>query len=351
MKKRFAAIGAGITLLALTACSGSGAGSDAVVFGTLGGDGEKAINASWVEDFTADTGTSVIYDSPATMAKALQMVDSNAVTWDLFMQLLVAPAVDNPAFEEIDCEIVPCEQFADGPFKMQPQAVPFFVFSYVATYNTDAFPTGKTPSGFEDFFNTKDFPGTRLLPSNTNGWPGLIEAALLHDGVERADLYPLDIDRALSVFDSIKDSIDVMADDSECITDVASGEAVMGACYNGRAAIAKREGLPVEVAWGQQIQVLDYLFIPKGAPHVEEAQKLIAWMVDKENNGKLAEKIAYGPANPHSTVDPAAEWYDAVPTSDVNMLQGAQAPIFPDEQWWMTNRNAVTERISEWLQS
>lgn len=351
MKKKLTAIGAGIALLALTACGGTTSAKDAVVFGTLGGDGEKAIDAAWSQAFAEDTGIDVMYDSPASMAKALQMVESKAVTWDVFMQLLMAPADDNPAFEDIDCSIVDCAQFDDGPFQMHKQAVPFFVFSYVTTYNTEAFSGDKTPNGFADFFNTDDFPGTRLLPANTNGWPGLLEAALLYDGVDRDDLYPLDVERALGVFDTIKDSIDVMADDSECITDVASGEVAMGTCYNGRAAIAKREGLPVEVAWGQQIQVLDYLFIPKGAPHVEEAQKFIAWMVGAENNAKLAEHIAYGPANPLSKVDENADWYDAVPTSEVNVLEGDLAPIFPDEEWWMNNRSDVVERISEWLQS
>lgn len=357
MKKKLTLLGAGALALSLIACSGgageAGGGKDnsgTVVFGTLGGDGERAIDNAWSQDFTEATGTEIIYDGPATMAKALQMVDSNAVTWDIFMQLLVAPADDNPSFEDIDCSVVPCEQFEDGLFPMKKQAVPFFVFSYVNTYNTDIF-SDKAPTGFNDFFNTEEFPGKRLFPANNNGWPGLIEAALIHDGVAREDLYPLDIERAIRVFDSIKDSIDVMADDSECITDVASGEVAMGACYNGRSAIAKREGLPVELAWGQQIQVLDYLFIPKGAPNVEGAQEAIAWMVDKENNAKLAHEIAYGPANSHSKVDPEAEWYDAVPTADINMLEGALAPIFPNEDWWMENRSMVVERISEWLQS
>ncbi|MGO3147903.1 MAG: extracellular solute-binding protein [Leucobacter sp.] len=351
MKKKLMAIGAAAALLALTACGSGAPTSDAVVFGTLGGDGEKAIDAAWSQPFSEETGIEVMYDSPASMAKALQMVDSNAVTWDVFMQLLLAPADDNPSFEDIDCNIVPCEQFEGGPFEMRKQAVPFFVFSYVTAYNTDKFKDGNAPTGIGDFFNTEDFPGKRLLPANTNGWPGLIEAALIHDGVAREDLYPLDIERALSVFDTIKDSIDVMADDSECITDVSSGEVVMGTCYNGRAAIAKREGLPIDIAWGQQIQTVDYLFIPKGAPHAEDAQKLIAWMVDKENNGKLPEQIAYGPANPLAEVAEDAEWADVVPTAPVNTLEGEQAPILPNEEWWMENRNAVTERISEWLQS
>src|SRR5699024_3854165 len=111
MRKKLTIFAATALAATLTACSGASTGNDAVVFGTLGGEGEEAIDTAWSQDFTAETGIDVVYDSPATMAKALQMVGSNAVTWDIFMQRLMATADDNPEFEDIDCDVVPCEEF------------------------------------------------------------------------------------------------------------------------------------------------------------------------------------------------------------------------------------------------
>ena len=37
------------------------------------------------------------------------------------------------------------------------------LFSVAISYNTDAFPTGKHPKNWEEFWDTKEFPGARSL--------------------------------------------------------------------------------------------------------------------------------------------------------------------------------------------
>ncbi|QEW01645.1 extracellular solute-binding protein [Microbacterium lushaniae] len=339
------------SLLALTGCmaTGPGGSSDAVVFGTTGGAASEAFQKAWLLPFTEETGIPVVEDAPATMAKMLQSVDANAVTMDAILAVLSTPADANPALEELDYDIIDAAQFEDSPFKVRPQAVPFFVFSRVAAYNTELFPEGSEPTGFMDFFDTENFPGKRLMPAATSGWSGFLELALIHDGVPRDELYPLDVERALRVFEPVKADLDVMADDGECVTEVAAGEAAMGACYNGRTEIGKRDGLPIDIAWGNEMQWADYLFIPKGAKNKDKAMELIAYLVDKENNGRIADEIAYAPANPLAEVDPDGEWVNAIPGAGA--LEGELAPIVPDEEWWMENQAAVAERIAAWLQS
>lgn len=345
-------VGGLMTAVILSGCSGAASNdAESVTFVGWGGSGQEAISEAWFKPFAEQNGVSVVEDNPIEWQKIQLMADNGNVTWDVAQYGPLPGGLDeNPSLEEIDCSIVACEEFEDSDFPIYKQAVPFITFSYTVAYNTDVYSGGDHPNGYADFFDNETFPGPRSISSvNANGWQGFIEAALLFDGVDREDLYPLDVERALGVMDQIKDDLIVASDDSQCINDVAAGEAVMGTCYNGRTAIAQKEGMPVDIGWGQQIVMSDYLMIVKGSPNLEAAQELIAHSVSKENSGKLADFIAYGSPNPMAEIPADGEWSDFVP--EENYLEGEQAPIFPDSDWWVENQSSVVEQISEWLQS
>jgi putative spermidine/putrescine transport system substrate-binding protein len=341
------------SVLTITGCASSAssdtpsdsASSTTVTFAAYGGSGEEAERAAWFDPFTAETGVEVVNDSPVTWAKVQEMVDAGNVIWDVAQGGVTQGVVDNPQLEDIDCDIVDCAAFDDANFPSYPQAVPLFTFAQVVTYNTDTF-ASDAPTGYDDFYDPS-IEGNRLMPGTSNGWAGQLEAALIYDGVPRDELYPLDVDRALKVLDGIKDKIIVQTDDGQCVTQVASGEAAMGICYNGRVGIGVSEGLPVAIAWGKQVQIADYLYIPKGAPNLENAQKLVAYIVD--NEGAISNEIAYGGVNPNAPVDEASEWNDYVPTSHEE--EGDDAPIVYDQDWWTENMESTIEKINTWLNS
>ncbi|MEY9210744.1 polyamine ABC transporter substrate-binding protein [Thermobifida halotolerans] len=331
--------------LASTACGGSG-GSDGrtVTFAAYGGDGQQAETDAWLDPFSEETGIEVVQDDPVTYAKIEQMVETGNVIWDVAQGGSDIGLTGNPILEDIDCEVVACEEFADGPFPAEQQGVPVFIFSVVLAYNTEK--VSGTPTNWADFFDTETHPGKRAIDSSV-GFRGMLEAALLADGVAREDLYPLDVDRALGYMEPLKDDLIAFEDATECINLVSSGEAVMGNCYNGRVTKAQEEGQPIDLAWGQQIYYCDYLFVPKGAPNKDEAMELIAHITSAENNGRIADHISYGPANPGAEV--SEESLANSPTS--NQLEGEDAPIVPDDPWWLENREEVMETVSEWLAS
>lgn len=363
---RIAAAVASSAVLALTlaACGGSSggdsggssgsagsgdskySGSGSVTFANYGGTGAEAETNAWFDPFEEASGITVTQDNPVTWAKVQQMVDAGAVTWDVVQGGISQGVEDNPQLEMIDCTVVDCAAFDDANFPAYPQAVPLFTFSSVVAYNTDEFEADEI-NGFETFFDP-DVDGQRDISAIDNGWAGYLEAALILDGVERDDLYPLDVPRALKVFDRIKDDLVVMSDDAQCLTDVASGEAVMGTCYNGRTALAAKEGQPVAISWGMQVQSCDYLYIPKGSKNVENANKLISYIVD--NQKAIGNFIGYGGVNPSATgLDEDSEWIEFLPSE--NELDGDDAPIVVDDLWWGENREDVVEAISDWLNS
>ncbi|GAB3599607.1 extracellular solute-binding protein [Microbacterium tumbae] len=349
-KRLTVAVVTAAALFALAGCAPSSQNSDGsasggtVTYAGYGGTGEDAENAAWFMPFAEESGIEVVTDDSTSWAKVQEMVDAGAVVWDVVQGATTQGVEDNEYLEDIDCDVVDCAAFDDAYFPAYKQAVPLFVFSFVLAYNTDSFSGADVPASMSDFFDPS-IEASRVLPMTASAWSGVLEAALLYDGVSRDDLYPLDVDRALSVLDGIKDQTEVLASDSECADRVSSGEAELGICYNGRVAIAADEGNPIDAVWGQQIEMADYIFIPKGAPNLEAAQKLVAYIVD--NQGAIASEIAYSPINPKAPVSSDAKWADWIPSAHEGT--GDQAPIVLDMDWWTANTESVMEKITAWI--
>lgn len=357
MKSRLVAVTglAGAASLLLAACGGddgttrtdpgSGGDSGTVTFVGWGGSGQEAAAQGWLEPFSEETGIEVVQDSPNDYAKLQQMVESGNVIWDVAQTGADIGVTDDPngILTEIDCDVVPCDEL-DGRFAIEPYGVPALVFSVVLGYNTEAF--DQPPTSWADFFDTGTFPGKRAIYAKdaAGGLQGLLDLALIQDGVPLDALYPLDVERALAKLDTVKDDLIFYNDFAECTNLLATGEAVMANCYNGRIEIAKEEGQPVDLVWSNQVQYADYMVVPKGAPNEENAMRLIAYMVGKDTSAQLGNHIAYGSPNPDAVVDPAVA--DRLPTS--NELPGADAPIRIDDAWWVENLEAVNQRWAEW---
>jgi len=351
MKKTRIVIFVSALALLATACGGGGGsdGEKSVTFFGWGGTGQEAVSAAWFTPFTKKTGIKVIEDNPVSFQKLEQAVKADNVPWSVVDMDSSVNLTDNPSLQDIDCSVVACDEFKGGLFPLYKQAVPAYSFSVVIAYNSQKYTEADAPSGWRDFFDSKRFPGKRLMRPINEGWAGQLEAALLTDGVDRDKLYPLDVDRALKVFDKVKDDLVVMADDAQCVTNVASGEAVMGSCYNGRTQKAAVEGQPVKIAWGMQNLQVEYFMVPKGAPNSANAQKLIAYSVSKEHNGALSSVIGYDPANPLAKVAEDSKWRDGL--GSLHKLKGDEAPIVYDSEWWQKNRAQVIEKLAKWIES
>ncbi|MBP5801303.1 ABC transporter substrate-binding protein [Microbacterium maritypicum] len=340
-----------VTALTLTACAGGGSGEGGTVtYTSYGGVAEEAITKAWLEPFAEETGIEVVTDSPTEYSRVQQMVETGQVIWDVVQAGEdIGVRSNSDLLTEIDCTVVDCKSFEDGLFPVEKYGMPVLVFSVVMTYNTDVF-KGNEPTTWADFFDVEKFPGKRAIYGKavTGGLNGILEIALIQDGVPIDDLYPLDVERALAKLDTIKDDLIIYNDFSECTTLVATGEAVMGNCYNGRVNIAAEEGQPVGLSWSNQVQFADYLVIPKGAPNTENAMKLLAYIGANENNGRLGEFIAYGPPNPNAAVDPSAA--DRLPTA--NDMEGDDRPIKIDQGgWWAENSETLGARWADWKAS
>jgi len=327
----------------LAACTGGpgGGGPVTLTFVSYGGAYQEAQTKGWIEPYmTANPNVKIVQEEPTDYAKLQAMVEANNVTWDVVdVGNDFGLERNQDILEPIDCNVVPCADFP--PQFKGTYRIADIIYGVVMAYRTDQFPDGAEPKGWADFFDLDGFPGKRGLWKFASG--GVFEFALVADGVDQANLYPLDIDRAFRKLDTIKDSIVWWETGAQSADLLASGEVSMGHSWNGRIYNIQQENAPVKIQWNQAFQTADFLVVPKGSRNVAEAMKFIAYATSPENNAAVSYYIAYAPLNPG-----AADKVDPEKKADLATTYSDQA-LFFDDQWWDENYAAVDDRFQEWV--
>jgi len=169
-----------------------------------------------------------------------------------------------------------------------------------------------------------------------------LEVALLADGVELKDLYPLDVERALKSLDKIKSKIVWWARGAQGAQLLIDGEVEAGAIWNGRVHAPKLSGAPVDFTLNQSILVSDAWAIPKGAPNAAKAQDLVALGSMAAAQAEFAKHLPYGPANKGALALLGPEIKAVLP-------QPSETNRILDIEYWATNGAAVNDRFNKWL--
>ncbi|MFT5137129.1 MAG: putative spermidine/putrescine transport system substrate-binding protein [Arenicella sp.] len=312
-----------------------------VTLTSWGGAYQEAQTNAYLAPYAEETGVTVVQDGPTDYAKIIAMVEAGQVTWDIVdIENDFAIGSTEQYFEPIDYSIV--DKDAILPGLADEFRVATILYATVIGYNTDEYAAG-APSGWADFFDPVNFPGTRSLPNRASRY--VFEVALIADGVAKTDLYPLDIPRAISVLDRIKDDVIYWETGSQSAQQLADGEAMMGMLWNGRIQTAIDEGAPLAIQWNEHVALADYLAVPKGAPNKEEAMELIAYMVGSESNHRIADFISYAPVNVETFDKVNADMAPLLPTFEDRPSQG----FIVNDAWWDENRDAVLEQYNAWL--
>jgi putative spermidine/putrescine transport system substrate-binding protein len=347
---RGAAVAAALALtLGLAACGGSDESADSgaaakeeggkVTVASYGGDYQKAQAEAYWKPFIAENpGFEVTEDSPSDNAKIRAMAESGNVTWDL---VLVDDSfgLDQHAefLEPIDYAVINKDDFLPG--YAGTYRIGADVEATVLAYNSEKAKTA--PAGLADFFDTAKIPGKRAAWKYVAG--GILEAALVADGVAPDQLYPLDVDRALKKLDTIKDDLVWWTEGAQAQQMLASGETPLSLVWTGRAVDAAKGGAPVEVDWTQWLTQNGWWVIPKGSPNKDAAMKLLAYMTGPKAQAELTKHLPYGPPNEKALPDVDPKYEDQLPTSHLD------AKVDVDAEWWADNYDAVDKKFQAWL--
>lgn len=310
-------------------------GRGEVVITSGGGTWEAAQKKAFFDPFTRDTGIKVVL-VPEDHAKLLASIKLGQPEADItsIPGGTLAGWVNRQAVEEIDYSFFAKETLAGMSEPMKSKyGVGALLYSIAVAYNTTKYPVDtKAPKNWVDFYNVADFPGKRALPKCEKIMDGgLLEGALMGDGVPADKLYPIDMDRAFAKVAALKPHVGrwwvAGADAPQSLID---GEVDMAAAYNGRIFGAKKEGAPLSLSWEQSLLQYDYWVIAKGSPNKENAAKFLAYISRPEPQAAFAEAIAYGPSNNDAFKLVSKELMEILPGSP----ELAKKQVFQNYEWW-----------------
>ena len=327
-----------------------------------GGAYGAAQTEAHVKPWAASSGIgAVMIDSDDPSAPIKAMVEAGNVTIDV-ASVEYAAAIrlcDEGLLEPIDIASLPAG--SDGssavddflPGAITDCGVSTDIWANIYAYDTTKL-TGTVPTTAADFFDLEKFPGKRGI---RKGAKGVLEFALMGDGVAPADVYaalgtPEGLDRAFAKLDSIKSEVVWWEAGAQPPQLLADGEVVMTTAYNGRmfnAAIG--EGKPFHIVWDGQLYENEMYVVPKGAPNKDEAMQFIAWATSTEGLRAQAQQISYGPARKSSMLteliykDGITVMAPHLPTAPENLANALES----DFEFWVDKDSELNERFNAWL--
>lgn len=322
-------------------------GQGTLIVNNWGGPTVEKMHKAWYGDFPEATGITLSATSVPDVAKLKIMEQVGNVEWDVvdFEGNQMLMAMKDNLLEPIDYDLlfslVPKEQLDTAV--LTKYGVGSTAFSTVIAWNTEVFPKGG-PKDWVEFFDTSKFPGRRALYANPK--PAL-EIALMASGKKPNELYPINIDEAFKALDAIGPKVDLWVEKtSQWDVLIQNREVDLMGSSLARTMAQIGAGEPYAVTFNQSIVEQSFWTIPKGAPNVKDAQKLVAWMMRKEGAKKALELLPYyGMAN--------IAVYDSLPAETLAKLPGAPENAKNthkiDAQWWLDNGEVVRTRWLDWL--
>lgn len=333
---------AAIGLAAPSVITGRAKAADkSVTVTSWGGDYHKSVQDVFATPFTAETGIAVQLVDNGDMAKVKAQVLSNSVTWDIIdapAAFATSGAKEN-LWEPLDSTLVATEGLLEKPNALY---MPLYLYSGGILWNKERNPEGKHPTDFAGFFDVGKFPGRRCMRSLA---PETLEAALVGDGVQPKDLYPLDVERAFAVLDRLKDNISKFAATTpEQVTSVSQNEADFSYSYYNRVKSAQEGGTPLDFSFAQTNNSLDFFAIPKGSKNKEAAMQFIAFCLRQDRQTAWALRGYYLP----NVLKSVAE-IKASPNGGFLPDLDSGKNVVINAEWWGDNYTAVQKRYSEWM--
>jgi putative spermidine/putrescine transport system substrate-binding protein len=344
-RKLLKAAGAAATGFALPAVwSGRAGAAEQITVADVGGAPGAALRTAFYDPFEKATGIrveGVAHESdPVTQFKVI--VDTDSKLWDVCMVTpddVLRLTQEKNYLEPLEITKGPDDELISGT--LMPNWFGFSAYGIVMAYRTDVYKK-EAPAGWADFWNTTKFPGRRGLYRNPKG---VLEAALLADGVAPKDLYPLDVDRAFKMMDKIRSEVAVWWTAGAQNTQILqNGEVDMADTWSARAFAAIDSGAPVNIVW-KGLYSIDGWSIPRGTTKLKQAREFVKFSMQPERQAAYSSIVANGPSNLKAYKFITPERAKVLPTLPENLA----GLTVRDYSYWGKNYAAVSERFQEWL--
>lgn len=314
--------------------------SKAITVTCWGGSYEAAIRKAFAEPFAKETGIAVTLVNNADLPRMKVQVDSRNVSWDVFDSIgpQIMSGVEQGLWETIDTSIVDTTGLIQ---QTGPDHIGTYSYAGGLGYDPARHPDGKHPTTYAEFWDIEKFPGRRGLRSRVSE---NLEMALLADGVDPKDLYPLDIERGFKALDRIKPAIRKWIETTpETVTLIGSRELDFTYTYLSRVLPAKANGMSIAMSMKQTLNSLEYLAVPKHGKNTEAAMKYVAFCLRPDRQAAFCEEVPFAP-NASAAFNLLSEQAKAqIP--DMNDPNS----VVIDDIWWGKHYDSLQRRFTEWM--
>jgi len=327
--------------------------AEEVIIATTGGAYERALREAWFDPFTKQTGIEVVTvagTNAEMRAKATAMVRTGNVSWDLYLQGDIQASSDEHVQSAQDLSSF-CEEQLSRNDDLSEDActaagVRLLSNATLLAYKADAF-DGSMPESWADMWDLNRFPGGRAFPNFDDPWR-VMAAALLADGVSREDLFPLDLERALSKLDEIRPAISLWwKSGDQSMQGFRNGEYSIGQIWLTRAKALKSESRPVAWSYKAAFLVGDRIALIKNAANKDNALKLLDyWLNSPEAQAKVCDVLSCTPPSGAAISMMSAEARADMPSAD----EMENHVVVPDAKWINDNAALMLERWNTWIQ-
>lgn len=350
-----------VALLVLAGCANSGGTSASSTTGTsaIKGNGQpfimwteggsqdfqNSLMDTFLKGFAQDTGFVPSTDPFCCGESNLeQQVQSGRVKWSVLQLSSEAEfeaAKKAGLLAKLDPKVVPTSKLEPGTY--DDYGFQTFLSDFVVGYLPSSYPdASKAPSKFEDLFDPAKFPGKRCLFKYPE-FDGLLEGAVMADGVPPDKVYPLDINRAFAKLAQIKSDIVWYDSGSQATQLLANGTCKMAEILNGVAQAAHANGTDITIRWDHTVLVPAMMALPKNGPNPEAAQAFLGRMLtNSQEQIAFLRKVAY----------PFPMKYDNIPPDVLAWApigKNLSGTMVEDWKWYAANIKEVTDTFNNFL--
>lgn len=320
-----------------------------------GGLSKNAHLVSCLRPFARDTGAEIVYVEGRVGLGFIraEVEASGDPTFDTIKinEDEVETAIEEGWIQPLDWSVIDADDLTPSQHPTD-YAIAHTTFGSAVFYNTDKWPDGgPVPETWADFWDAETFPGPRGVDGNGWGMPfrGLAEAAMVADGADPTDLYPLDIDAAMAKMDEFAPHISVFFTSGAQVTQLMLAEEVdLIHGWTGRAWDAIQQGAPYKIM--PQTHLIETVGTPMvvlaGAKSPTYASAAIGYCGGAEGQAEYTNHAIYAPSNVLSValVDPALSregWLGTDP-------RFADTTIVINSDFYKEDRDAYMARWNEW---
>jgi putative spermidine/putrescine transport system substrate-binding protein len=311
-----------------------------------GGALNDTLTTLFAEPYSQKSGVKVSFGAGASLALArLQTMSGGPAQWDIINLTgsEYVSAIKDKLIVPYDYSIIDASQVP--PQYKEEYGIKFALFLFVMCWDEKKISGDQAPKSWQDFWDTRRYPGKRSLDANISDGSTL-ELALLADGVPLDKLFPLDVERSLKSLDKLgRDNIIWYNTNQEPIQQLTSGAVTLATAFHGRVLLANRAGARLGFTPAYSGVSGNYYCVSSASANKPEAFRFLNYMLTN-----VDADVAYMKATAYAIPNKAAlpllpkEIADILPTNPA-----LQDKVFiKNDAWWAANLDATTQRFKEW---